>query len=79
MYKPRPINTSYCKLPETIVHLTERLAENNHDLWAQQRMAESWTYGRRRDDVRKRHPDLNPMERSRTARKNTTVSRRCKR
>jgi hypothetical protein len=52
MYKQRPIDTSYGKLPETMVHLTERLAENNHDLWAQQRMAESWTYGRRRDRPR---------------------------
>ena len=60
MYKPRSIDTSHVKLPETITHLTERLAENNHDLWAQQRLAEGWTYGRRRDDVRKRHPDLKP-------------------
>ena len=40
MYTPHPIDTSHVKLPETITHLTERLAENNHDLWAQQRMAE---------------------------------------
>ena len=45
MYKPRPIDTSHVKLPETIVRLTERLAENNHEIWAQQRLAQGWTYG----------------------------------
>lgn len=60
MYKPRPIDTSNIELPDEIVKLTEQLAENNHDLWAQQYMAQGWTYGPARDDGNKRHPDLVP-------------------
>src|SRR6266446_8068266 len=62
MYKPRPIDTSHIELPATLVHLQEQLAENNHDLWAQQRLADGWTYGRRRHDGHKKHPDLVPYE-----------------
>lgn len=60
MYEPRPVDTSNIQLPDEIVKLTEQLAENNHDLWAQQRMAEGWTYGPERDDANKKHPDLVP-------------------
>src|SRR6266487_6159586 len=62
MYKPRPIDTSHTELPATLVHLQEQLAENNHDLWAQQRLADGWTYGRRRHDGHKKHPDLVPYK-----------------
>jgi len=62
MYKPRPIDTSHTELPATLVHLQEQLAENNHDLWAQQRLADGWTYGRRRHDGHQKHPDLVPYK-----------------
>jgi hypothetical protein len=42
--------------------LIERLAKNNHDLWAQKRLAEGWRYGRHRDDARKETPLLVPYE-----------------
>lgn len=60
MYTPRPVDTSHITLPDDIVQLTEQLAENNHDLWAQQRLAQGWAYGPERDDVNKQHPDLVP-------------------
>lgn len=59
-YKPQPIDTSGVTLPEELLKLTERLAENAHDNWARQRIAEGWTYGPRRDDNAKEHPDLVP-------------------
>ncbi|MEK7408111.1 MAG: RyR domain-containing protein [Acidobacteriota bacterium] len=59
-YKPRPIDTSEVALPEELLALTERLAESAHDHWAQRRLAEGWTYGPRRDDAAKHHPDLVP-------------------
>jgi hypothetical protein len=40
--------------------LTERLAEHSHDVWATQRIADGWTYGPKRDDATKQHPDLIP-------------------
>ena len=57
-YVPCPLDTTHIRLPDDLLQLTERLAENTHDLWAQLRLAEGWTYGRTRDDAAKRHPDL---------------------
>jgi adenylate cyclase len=59
-YQPLPIGTSAVTLPAELVDLTEKLAENAHDVWAKQRMAEGWTYGPQRDDAAKKHPDLVP-------------------
>ncbi len=59
-YQPRPIATEDVVLPDELIQLTERLAEHNHDLWAAQRMAEGWTRGPRRDDLKKQHPCLVP-------------------
>ncbi len=59
-YKPAPIATANITLPADLVGLTERLAENAHDLWARQRLAEGWTCGPRRDDALKQHPCLVP-------------------
>jgi hypothetical protein len=60
MYQPKPIDTSGVELPSSITPLIERLAEHNHDIWAQQRMAEGWTWGPQRDDTAKKHPGLVP-------------------
>ena len=60
MYQPKPIDTSHVQLPSGIAELVERLAENNHDIWAQQRIRDGWTHGPQRDDAKKRHPDLVP-------------------
>jgi hypothetical protein len=59
-YQPKPISTAHVRLPATLGGLTERLAENTHDVWAQQRLAEGWTYGPKRDDDAKTHPCLVP-------------------
>ena len=59
-YQPKPMDTSDVKLPGELRKLTEKLAENTHDIWARQRIAEGWTYGPERDDGGKKHPDLVP-------------------
>lgn len=59
-YKPNPIDTSKVEISEELVELTEQLAENAHDIWAQQRIVDGWTYGPKRDDLSKKHPDLVP-------------------
>ncbi len=60
MYSPTPIDTSKIVLPDELMDLIEHLAENNHDIWAKQRTQEGWTYGTKRDDDKKLHPDLVP-------------------
>lgn len=59
-YQPAPISTSHITLPPDLIELTEKLAENAHDLWARQRLADGWTLGLRRDDALKQHPCLVP-------------------
>jgi hypothetical protein len=59
-YQPKPIDTSKVALSPDLLTLTELLAENTHEHWAAQRMAEGWRYGPRRDDQAKTHPDLVP-------------------
>jgi len=59
-YRPAPIDTSAAPLSRELHALTERLAENAHDIWAAQRMADGWTFGPKRDDAAKKHPCLVP-------------------
>jgi hypothetical protein len=61
-YVPRPINAGDVALPPELAPLTERLAENAHDLWAAQRLAQGWRYGPQRDDAQKLHPCLVPYD-----------------
>jgi len=61
-YEPRPIDTSGVKLAKSLSRLVEELAENNHDLWSRQRLADGWQYGPRRDDNKLTHPDLIPYK-----------------
>ena len=60
MYKPNPIDTSKVELPEELFGLMEQIAENVHENWSQSRIAEGWTYGAVRDDVKKTTPCLVP-------------------
>lgn len=57
-YKPCPIDTSQITLSEDILELTELLAKNTHEIWAQQRVSENWHYGAERNDARREHPGL---------------------
>jgi ryanodine receptor 2 len=59
-YQPRPIDTTAVNLPHELLKLTECLAENTHDHWARQRLADGWTHGPKRDDPSKQHPCLVP-------------------
>jgi hypothetical protein len=59
-YHPAPVDTSQVVLPDNLLWLRENLAENAHENWAAKRMAEGWTYGTSRDDVKKHHPCLVP-------------------
>ncbi len=60
MYDPKPIDTSDVTLPEELLALTERIAENTHDIWAAGRIAEGWTYGDVKDSLKKTTPLLVP-------------------
>ena len=59
-YIPEPMDLSSVDLPESLIQLSERIAENVHEVWAKARMDEGWTYGEKRDDIHKKHPCLVP-------------------
>lgn len=62
MYKPKPIDTSHIELPKSLNKLIELLAENNHEIWAKQRMDDGWTHGQLRNDLEMKNPDLVPYD-----------------
>ena len=59
-YIPNPINVSGVTLTPELQALTECLAENAHEHWSRQRLADGWRHGPRRDDGKKEHPGLVP-------------------
>ncbi|OGF63813.1 MAG: Ryanodine receptor Ryr [Candidatus Fischerbacteria bacterium RBG_13_37_8] len=61
-YTPQSVDTSKINLPGSIMELVELLAQNSHDIWAQRRIQEGWTFGTSRDDVNKKHPCLVPYQ-----------------
>jgi RyR domain len=60
-YIPHPVDTSKVSLAE-LRPLLEDLARNAHEIWAQKRMQDGWTYGAHRDDAKRTHPSLVPYE-----------------
>ena len=59
-YTPKPIDLSDVELAEDLNELREAIAENAHEIWAENRQAEGWTYGPQRDDQLKQTPDMVP-------------------
>ena len=62
MYKPQPIDTSDVKLPMELEELIEAMSKNVHEVWAETRISQGWTYGTQRNDELKTHPCLIPYE-----------------
>ena len=62
MYTPQPIDTTGVKLPEELEVLVEQMSKNVHEVWAETRIQQGWTYGEQRNDELKTHPCLIPYE-----------------
>lgn len=59
-YEPEPILLDNVTIDDELIDLREAIAENLHDVWSINRINEGWTYGNKRDDDTKKHPDLIP-------------------
>lgn len=57
-YIPKPENLENIQLSEELNNLVEAMAKNVHEVWAQSRMEQGWTYGQERNDQLKQHPCL---------------------
>ena len=61
-YKPKPIDTKDIILPTELNNLIEEMSKNVHEVWAETRISQGWTYGEERNDTEKKHPCLVPYE-----------------
>lgn len=61
-YVPKPAQTDDIVLSEELNSLVEAMAKNVHDVWAESRISQGWTYGPERNDALKTHPCLVPYE-----------------
>ncbi len=61
-YIPKPENLDNIQLSEELNGLVEAMAKNVHEVWAQSRIEQGWTYGTERNDQLKHHPCLVPYE-----------------
>ena len=61
-YIPTPVDTQSISLPKELNSLVEEMSKNVHEVWAQTRIAQGWTYGEERNDAEKKHPCLVPYE-----------------
>ena len=59
-YTPQPADTSGITLPDELLELTEMIAENVHDVWAQGRISDGWRFGETKDPSKKTTPLLVP-------------------
>lgn len=62
MYQPNPVDTSDVILPPELLELTEQIALQVHEVWAQRRLESGWTYGKERCDAARTTPCLVPYE-----------------
>lgn len=61
-YDPQPLDLSDIELEDELIELREAIANNSHEVWAQARKLEGWTYGPKRDDKKKIDPDMRPYQ-----------------
>lgn len=59
-YNPHPIDLDNVDLDSSLIDLRESIAENAHEVWADKRQEEGWTYGKERSDQTKQNPDMVP-------------------
>lgn len=61
-YQPNPIDTNDVVLDKSLLELTEKIAENVHEVWATERIKQGWKYGPERNDQKKETPCLVPYK-----------------
>ena len=61
-YIPCPIDLSDVELPADLEALTELIARNVHEVWAQKKLQQGWSYGEAIDEDLKTHSSLVPYE-----------------
>lgn len=55
-YTPNPIDLTGIEIDKDLADNLEKIAENIHETWAEQRRRRGWEYGRVYDEANKKHP-----------------------
>ncbi|WP_295877106.1 RyR domain-containing protein [uncultured Akkermansia sp.] len=58
----KSLDTSSVQIPDDLSELIELIAENTHNVWAEERLRQGWKLGLCRDEQLKTHPCLIPYE-----------------
>lgn len=61
-YTPYPMDITDIELTKELEQLVEKMSKNVHEVWAENRIQQGWTYGEKRNDKLKTHPCLIPYE-----------------
>lgn len=61
-YIPNPVDTKSIQISDELKSLVGEMAKNVHEVWAQTRISQGWTYGEERNDAEKKHPCLVPYD-----------------
>lgn len=61
-YTPQPLDCSDVQLGNDVDELLEAMSKNVHEVWAEGRISEGWTYGEVRNEILKKHPCIVPYE-----------------
>ena len=61
-YTPTPFDSSDISISDDLLELSELVAKNSHDIWAENCINDGWKYGETRCDEKKQHPCLVPYE-----------------
>ena len=62
MYKPKPIDTSDVILSEEITDVIEILSRNTHEVWAEQKLKDGWTYAETTNVEKRTHSCIKEYE-----------------
>ncbi|KAL2083644.1 hypothetical protein ACEWY4_021417 [Coilia grayii] len=80
-YRPAPVDLSHVILTAAQEALVDHLAENDHNMWAKDRIRQGWSYGPQQDVKSKRSPHLVPFslldERTQSAGRETVRDALC--
>ncbi|XP_031434602.1 ryanodine receptor 2 isoform X2 [Clupea harengus] len=60
-YRPAPVDLSHLTLTAAQEAIVDCLAENEHNVWAKERIRQGWSYGPQQDVKSKRSPHLVPF------------------
>ncbi|KAH7933995.1 hypothetical protein HPB49_020195 [Dermacentor silvarum] len=61
-YKPAPLDLGAITLTAKMEELVDQLSENTHNVWAQERIQQGWTYGLVENQPTRRSPHLVPYK-----------------